>query len=221
MRDGQQIARGHVLGLIGERRNAAIAFVQLLARRCVADLDERGAQRISPGMFSENQLPLGNADRFGGNNFVGQGIFQDAVLVDTGFVGERVCSYDGFVGRYLRARDLRQHSARRVKFVQMYVGRYAQCGLSHIQQYDYFLESRISGALADAVDRQFELAHAGLHRGQGIGHAQAQIVMAVRAERYALCAVQILDHAAEHGCVFLGHGVTDGVRQIDDCRRRV
>ena len=31
-----------------------------------------------------------------------------------------------------------------------------------------------------------------------------------------MCAVEVIDDAAEHRLVFLGHGVADGVRQIDD-----
>ena len=60
-----------------------------------------------------------------------------------------------------------------------------------------------------------------LNRRQGIGDAHAQIVVAVRAQRDAFRAVQGLDHAAEHGRVFLGYGVADSVRQIDDGRARL
>ena len=100
----------------------------------------------------------------------------------------------------------------------MDVGGYAERGLPHVQQDHDFFQRGISGALADAVDGQLELAHARLHRGQGIGDAQAQVIVAVRAHRDAVRAVQILDHAAEHGGVLFGHRVADRVGQIDDRR---
>src|SRR6266478_4685069 len=72
-------------------------------------------------MFSQHQLPLGNANFFGGDNFVREGILEDAVLMDARFVGERVRSYNGFIGRYTDAGYLRQQSARGIQFVEMEV----------------------------------------------------------------------------------------------------
>ena len=57
----------------------------------------------------------------------------------------------------------------------------AQRGLPHAQHDHNFLECGVAGAFADAIDGQFELPCAAADRGQGIGHAQAQIVVAVRA----------------------------------------
>jgi hypothetical protein len=66
-------------------------------------------------MFSEDQLPLGNANFFGGDDFVREGILEDAVLMDARFVGERVRSYDGFIGRYSDTGNLRQQLARVIR----------------------------------------------------------------------------------------------------------
>ena len=80
-------------------------------------------------MFSENQLPLGNADRFGRNDFVGEGILEDAVLVNACFVGKRVRAYDRFVGRYRSTGNFRQQAAGGIELFEMDIGGYAECGL--------------------------------------------------------------------------------------------
>ena len=100
----------------------------------------------------------------------------------------------------------------------MNVRGYAQCGLPYIQQDDDFFKRGISGAFADAVNGQFELTHSGLHGGQRICNAQAQIIMAMSAHRDAVGAIQKIDHMAEHRRVFFRNRVADRVRQIDDRR---
>ena len=169
-------------GFIGQRGYPLVAFVEFFGRGCVADFDQRRAQRIAARMFSEHQLPLGDADRFGGDDFVREGILEDAVLVDAGFVRERVRAYYGLVGRYRYAGNLRQQPAGGIQFVEMEIRGYAEGGLPHAQHDGDFLERGIAGAFADAIDRQFKLARARLDRGQGIRHAHAQVVVAVRAQ---------------------------------------
>ena len=142
-------------------------------------------------MFSENQLPLGNTDRFGRNDFVGERILEDAVLVNAGFVGKRVRAYDRFVRRYRRTCNFRQQAAGGIELFEADIGSYAERGLPHIQQHDDFFQCGISRAFADAINGQFELARARLYRGERVGDAQAEIVMAMRAQRNAIRAVQI------------------------------
>jgi len=132
-------------------------------------------------MFSQHQLPLGNANFFGGDNFVREGILEDAVLMDARFVGERVRSYDGFIGRYSDAGNLRQQLARGIQFVEMEIRGHAEGGLPHAQHDSDFLERRIARAFTNSIDRQFQLACAPANRGQGIRQAQTEVIMAMRA----------------------------------------
>src|SRR3981081_4304067 len=128
-------------------------------------------------MFSEHQLPLGNADHFGGDNFVREGILEDAVLMDSCFVGESVRSYDGFIRCYRDTGDLRQKLAGGIQFIQMDIRVNAEASLTNVQQDGDFLKRSIARAFADAIDRQFELTRTSANRGQGIRYAQAQIVV--------------------------------------------
>ena len=54
---------------------------------------------------------------------------------------------------------------------------------AHARRHHDFLERRVAGALADAVDRALHLTRAGGDRGQRVGDRQAEIVVTVRAER--------------------------------------
>jgi len=124
--------------------------------------------------------------------------------VDARLVRERVRAYDGFIGRYIDTGDLRQKLAGGIQFVEMDIRLNAEGGLTNVQHDSDFLKRRIARAFADAIDRQFELTRTGADRGQGIRHAQAQIVVAMRAQRDSICAVQKFDDATEHGFVFFG-----------------
>ena len=135
--------------------------------------------------------------------------------MDAGLVCESIRAYNRFVGCQRCARNFDQQAARRIELVETYIGVHTESGLPYVQQYDDFFESGIPGALADAVDCQFELTRARLHRGQGIGDAQAKVIVAVRAQRDTVRAVQKFDHGPEHGGIFFRHRVTDRVRQIN------
>ena len=54
--------------------------------------------------------------------------------------------------------------------------------LAHAQRHHDLLERRVAGALADAVDRALDLAHAALDRREAVGDGEAEIVVAMRAE---------------------------------------
>ena len=89
------------------------------------------------------------------------------MLVDAGFVGERVVPDDGLVALHdhtghvrdeaaaaidLRAVDIRLITAERI--------------LAHLEGHDDFFERRIARAFADAVDRALDLTRAILDRSE-------------------------------------------------------
>src|SRR5664280_3181724 len=53
---------------------------------------------MAPRMFAEHQDTLGGANRFRPHDLVGGLVFEHAVLMNSGFVGESVSSNDCFVG---------------------------------------------------------------------------------------------------------------------------
>src|SRR5690606_3555970 len=70
----------------------------------------------------------------------------------------------------------------------------------------------------DAVDGAFDLPRTAFDGGQRVGHGQAQVVVAVRAEHHPAGAGDIGDAGddlLEHRADFLRRGEADGVGQVD------
>ena len=55
-----------------------------------------------------------------------------------------------------------------------------------LERHHDLFERGVAGALADAVDGALDLARAGLHRGERVGHREAQVVVAMRREHGAV-----------------------------------
>ena len=98
------------------------------------------------------------------------------------------------------------------------IGRYAVAILPDVQRHGQLLERSVSGALADAVDRAFDLAHAGVDRGERIRQRQAEIVVAMRAQHDIRMRAEPRAHLAEHFRIFVRRRIADRVGQIDDRR---
>ena len=84
--------------LVGKRRDAAIDFCKFRVRGFKTEIAQAGTQRVSARVLSHDQRTSRNADGFRRNDFVGQRILDDAVLVNSRFVRECVGADDGFVG---------------------------------------------------------------------------------------------------------------------------
>jgi hypothetical protein len=145
-------------------------------------------------------------------------VAQHAVLVDARFVGECVGTDDGLVALHrhadqalqqLRSADDARGIDRAVLLVE---------SLAHLQHHRDFFQRAVAGALADAVDGAFDLARAAFDGGQRVGHGQAQVVVAVRAEDH-IGRVRYVgdagDDLLEHRADFLRRGEADGVGQVD------
>jgi hypothetical protein len=84
-----------------------------------------------------------------------------------------------------------------------------------------FFERRVAGPLADAVDRAFDLARPVLDRGQAVGNREAQVVVAVRADRRLVDVRHAVFQDGDRRTIFLRRRVADGVGNIDRRRPRV
>ncbi len=83
------------------------------------------------------------------------------------------------------------------------------------KRHDDFFERGVAGALADAVDGAFDLARAGGERGDGIGDAEAEIVVAVRAQTmHVVDAAHFALQAREQRVDFVGRRVADGIGHV-------
>ena len=90
-------------------------------------------------------------------------------------------SDNGFVRLHTLAGERGKQLARNVDLRRVDAGRVRQPIGASVEGHHHFLERRVTGALADAVDGALDLANSSVHGGQRIGDRKAQIVMAVRA----------------------------------------
>ena len=169
-------------------------------------------RNVSPAPLARAGTPTDSR----GNDFIGERIFDDAVLVDAGFVSESVGADDGFVRGDLRSGDFGEHAARGEQLLHFDVGGDAEAFFSDGEGDGDFFKGGVAGAFADAVDGAFNLADAGADCGKRVGDGHAEVVVAMGAESDALLVSEAFAHAPEHGAVFFGDGVADGVGEIED-----
>jgi hypothetical protein len=130
---------------------------------------QRPASRIDApcaGMLAEHEPGARRANNLRSHDFVGQRIFQDAVLMDAGLMRERVRADDCFVGRDRHAHDLAEQPAGRAQLLRPDSRPQRQLITAHVQGHDDLFERCVAGAFADPVDGAFHLACPSLQRGQ-------------------------------------------------------
>ena len=185
----------------------------------VAEVHQRRLQRVAARVLAEHdRVHVVEADRRGGHDLVGRALLEHAVLVDAGLVLERVAAHDRLVGLHAVAGQARDQAAGAGDLTRGDARREADVGLAGAQQHHDLLQRRVARALAEAVDRALDLARAGLQAGEGVGHRQAQIVVAVDREHDVAQIGHQLVQAAQERRVLVRHRVADGVGDVD--RRR-
>ena len=141
-------------------------------------------------------------------------LLEHAVLVDARFVGERVFADDRLVARDRHADDVRQHARGRIEARGVDARVEIEERIARLQRHDDFFERAVAGAFADAVDGAFDLARAGDHGRETVGHRHAQVVVAVHRQADLVDAAHVLAQVAEQLGEFIGHRVADRVRDV-------
>ena len=111
MNKRKQIAVGYFLRGIRELGGHSITVREFCGSGFVAEFSEARSQRVAAGMFAEDESAAWDSHFFGQDNFVGERVFQDAVLVNARFVGERIGADYGFVWRHRDTRDRGEQAA--------------------------------------------------------------------------------------------------------------
>ena len=142
-------------------------------------------------------------------------MLEHAVLVDARFVREGVLADDGLVARDRHADDVRQHARGGIEPRGVDARVEIEEGIARLQRHDDFFERAVAGALADAVDGALDLARAGDHGREAVGHRHAEIVVAMHRQADLVDAAHVLAQVAEQLREFVRHRVADGVRNVD------
>ena len=163
--EGEQVGVGDLLLGVGQRDGLAVDLVECLALELVAQLPELALEAATAGQLADRQLAAGQPDRLGRHDLVGQRVLDHAVLVDPGLVGEGVAADDRLVrldrepgqvaDQAAGGGELLGHDAR---------PELRELGGSRPQRHDHFLERGVARSLAEAVDRDLDLAGPGLDR---------------------------------------------------------
>ncbi len=182
---------------------------------------QASAKGISAGMLAQNE-PIGiPADILGAHDFIGFAAFEDAVLMDTGFVCKGVGTHYRLVGLHRETRDCRDqpgtgHDLSRV-----------DCKLQVIkvaprpQRHHDFLQRCIASALAQAIQRALHLSRALGNRRKGIGNRQPQVVMAVNGKNRLVTIGNPFDQTPDERAELLGNVIADGIGNVDGASARL
>ncbi len=136
-------------------------------------------------------------------------------------MSEGVPPDDGLVVLHREGRDRRHEFRRPGQQLGVYAGMEGQNIGARPHRHDDFLQRGVAGALADAVDRAFDLPRAAAHAGERIGDGQPQIVVTMHREDGLVGIGHALPHAAEQRLIFRRSRVADGVRDVDRGRAGV
>ena len=214
----EQVGVGDLLLGVGEGDRLAVDRVERLALEVVAELAELALEAAPAGQLADRQLAAGQPDRLRGHDLVGQRVLDHAVLVDARLVGERVAADDRLVGLDREPGQVADQPRRRRVICSVWtpLTELGELGRPRPEGHDDLLERRVAGPLAEAVDRDLDLARAGLDRGERVRRREPEVVVAVDADRRV--AADEVDDAPDERPELGRDRVADGVGDVD--RRR-
>ena len=98
--------------------SASIHLDQLIALELEAQIGAAALHRMAARVLAEHERIPRRAHVLGAHDLVGAAILQHAVLVDAGFVRERIAADDRLVHLHALTGELREHLARRVDLLR-------------------------------------------------------------------------------------------------------
>ena len=116
--------------------------------------------------------------------------------------------------------DVAQQLARAVDLLGVHAGLGVVEVLSRAQRHDDLFKARVARALADAVDRAFDLRRARADAFERIRDRHAEVVVAVDGDVDVLDALDVFTQVGDEVIHLLRRGVADGVGHIQRRRAR-
>src|SRR5213596_206795 len=181
VRNSHDVARAYLFGLVSQRGHPPVNLRQFFVTRLITQIFQSRAQCISARVFTHDQRPIRHAYRLRRNDFVGQRVLNDSILVNYCLMRKRVRAHHSFVRRHLCPCNLREQAARWEKLIQANVRRHPKTLFAHGQSHHHLFQRRVACPLANSVDRALDLPNAGANRSQRIRHGHSQVVVAMRA----------------------------------------
>ncbi len=142
-------------------------------------------------------------------------MFEHAVLVDAGLVGEGVFADDRLVALDVQACERADEAADGDELFGVDARGEGEGVLAGLDSHDDFFQRGVAGAFADAVDGAFNLARAAADGGEGVGDGEAQVVVTVGGKNNFVGAGDVLEEVTEHGFMLGGGSEADGVGTVN------
>ena len=172
---------------------------------------------MSSGEFTQNDGAFRNSYGLRRHDLVGQFLLEDAILMDSGFMGKGVCPDNRLVGLNHHAGDLRNQTAGSINVsgddLRMKTEQILPCAEGH----DHLFEGGIPRPFTDSIDCALHLPGAILDGGEGVCNRQAEIIMAVDTESNLLHSLHSLSQGSDQFSKLGGDGVAYRVGDIDGC----
>lgn len=215
---GKEILFGHTLLAVSQGLEAVEGNLELLISQLAeSELLETRAEGSTSRVLSEDQVDGVGANGLGADNLVGLLVFQNSVLVNSGFVQEGVGSYNGLVGLYYHAREGRYQlrDPEEERGVDGVVdGKKVGVGMD---SHDNLLHGSVACTLANTIDRDLDLTDSIANSREGVGSGESEIVVAMSRPDDLVGSLGVSDQVLDHGAVLLGHVVTDSVGDVEGC----
>ena len=218
LHEGDEILVEHLFFAVGEILEPDKDILELVIAQLVAQIIELGPQRGAARVFAQGQRAFGKADIGRAHNLERFGVFEHAVLVDAAFVGEGVFADDRLVILHGKARRMGDLAADPDQFGCIDACVIGHDVVAHFERHDDFFEGGVAGALAQTIDRAFDLTCPAGDCGQCIGRRHAQIIVAMGGKDHIIGAWHGLDQAFDQIGTLDRGGVADGIGDVD--RRR-
>ena len=208
-----QIVIEHLPLLVGQGEELGIEIIEIVTALGVAHGLHPVLDDVAAGAGGHVEVVLGETDALRGDDFVGVFRLEHAILVDAGAVGEGVGPDDGLVGLHRHVAELADQGAGAMDLAVADIGVHPEQVGAGFEDHRHLFQRAVAGPLADAVDGALDLAGPHLHGADGVGHREAQIVVAVHRDDGLIDVgdpvEQGLDDAGELGRYRVAHGIGD------------
>src|SRR5215813_10858415 len=108
------------------------------------------------------------------------------MLVDARLMRKSIAADDCFIRLHVKPDNAREQLARRIKLSGPDARLKRQAICAYVQRHHDLFERRVARALADAVDRTFDLSGPGFNRGETICDCEPEIVVAVNTDDHVV-----------------------------------
>src|SRR5690242_1266526 len=201
-----------LFAMVGDRRETMVQIVELFPGKGEPEIVGALVERVAAAVLAQYELAFGDPHGAWVDDFVGRFFLEITVLMDAGFVRERVAADDGLVRLRPEGDDRAQRFAGRIQMLGVDAGAIRVRVAAGLEDHHDLFQRAVAGALTDAVDRALDLAGARFHRGQRVGDRETQVVMAVHADHGAIA--EGLHDFADESAVFLRRRVADGIGNV-------